>query len=548
MKMKKKKGFTLIEIIICIALISIIATTMTITIVKNKRKNELNILEKNSTKLENALQVYLTNHKEVTYNLKNNAKAAAITLEVLKNEGLIDDTLKIDNYKKKYFLVSNAKLLDPKDGKDESDCENDVVGVEIFKSWDLSKDANGNKVIYVCPKNNSSSSNDNAITGLQQQVDSLKKIINGITLTKIFEGENPNNWVKFEVNSNENNYAYWPNDNEKDLWRIYNYDQKYINGEYVIVPKKIIYNKEVKSNNYKFYSYVDSTGNDTLVFKESSIRDLLNDNRYKDLFKEFSVRYPSDKSYSTTEKTFSKKYECQSSIYELNGNYFTRSSSQYNTCRGCGYHYYFEKSSSNIDSILNNTTWCRINNYGNVSTGHFTSKDGFTYVDFTVSGNNGNEVYSTKIQQLFNAIDNEYKKYIVKEKYYDRYYQPSDLPTTIEYNQSGNYYLGVINGDEINAIANRNNWLVKLMGGKYLGYMYRVSSERTSVAYYESTTGYIYGTSVKSEQGNSVYMNTIGYIPAISLNQENEETNRIVYVSSGTGSKDDPYILKCDNC
>ena len=152
------------------------------------------------------------------------------------------------------------------------------------------------------------------------------------------------------------------------------------------------------------------------------------------------------------------------------------------------------------------------------------------------------------MQELFNAINNEYKKYIVKEKYYDRYYQPSDLPTTIEYNQSGNYYLGVINGDEINAIANRNNWLVKLMGGKYLGYMYRVSSERTSVAYYESTTGYIYGTSVKSEQGNSVYMNTIGYIPAISLNQENEETNRIVYVSSGTGSKDDPYILKCDNC
>ena len=91
--MRKNKGFTLIEIIICIALISIIATTMTITIVKNKRKNELNILEKNSTKLENALQVYLANHKEVTYNLKNNTKAAAITLEVLKNEGLIDDTL-----------------------------------------------------------------------------------------------------------------------------------------------------------------------------------------------------------------------------------------------------------------------------------------------------------------------------------------------------------------------------------------------------------------------------------------------------------------------
>ncbi len=213
--MRKNKGFTLIEIIICIALISIIATTMTITIVKNKRKNELNILEKNSTKLENALQVYLANHKEVTYNLKNNTKAAAITLEVLKNEGLIDDTLKIDNYKKKYFLVSNAKLLETKDGKDESDCENDVVGVEIFKSWDLSKDADGSKVIYVCPKTNesdSSNSLNDEVNDLKKKISELESKVNNVNI-----GEK--NYVLFDVNPDSTKLAYFSN-SSGDVWRI----------------------------------------------------------------------------------------------------------------------------------------------------------------------------------------------------------------------------------------------------------------------------------------------------------------------------------------
>lgn len=55
--MKNKKGFTLIEIIVCIVLITLIST-ISIIIINNKKQQSL--LEKYSSKFENALQyIYL---------------------------------------------------------------------------------------------------------------------------------------------------------------------------------------------------------------------------------------------------------------------------------------------------------------------------------------------------------------------------------------------------------------------------------------------------------------------------------------------------------
>lgn len=61
------------------------------------------------------------------------------------------------DYKNNYFLLSSAKLLEDKTN-DEADCDNDVVGVEVFTRWDLEKNKDNKKVIYVCPKNGDSSS------------------------------------------------------------------------------------------------------------------------------------------------------------------------------------------------------------------------------------------------------------------------------------------------------------------------------------------------------------------------------------------------------
>lgn len=172
--MKNKRGFTLVEIIICISLIVIIGVSATVVVLKANKTREINILKANEKKLENALQVYVSNHKEITTNLNNNAKAALVTLEVLKNEGLIKDDMKVD-YKENYFMLSNAVLAPA--GK--YDCENNVIGIEVFKKWDL-KELDGSKVIYICPRDNGVSSN-NVIINKEDYV---------------AKGENPKNFVK----------------------------------------------------------------------------------------------------------------------------------------------------------------------------------------------------------------------------------------------------------------------------------------------------------------------------------------------------------------
>ena len=172
--MKNKRGFTLVEIIICISLIVIIGVSATVVVLKANKTREINILKANEKKLENALQVYVSNHKEITTNLNNNAKAALVTLEALKNEGLIKDDMKVD-YKENYFMLSNAVLAPA--GK--YDCENNVIGIEVFKKWDL-KELDGSKVIYICPRDNGVSSN-NVIINKEDYV---------------AKGENPKNFVK----------------------------------------------------------------------------------------------------------------------------------------------------------------------------------------------------------------------------------------------------------------------------------------------------------------------------------------------------------------
>lgn len=215
----KKHGFTLIEIIICIILITTISIVTTVVIIKNNEKKEQNTLKKYETIFDNALEVYLSNHEEITNNLNNYAKAAAVTLEVLKNDGLISSDLDID-YKNNYYLLSNAKLLDA--GNTVKCDGDDPVSIEVFKKWDLSEYEDGKKVIYVCPKNNTSSfANTN------------------ITLQEKYSGSDPNNYIKIE----------------NVLWRIVEISNT---GTYIVSTSKddlIAYNdyNNIKTNSSEKY-------------------------------------------------------------------------------------------------------------------------------------------------------------------------------------------------------------------------------------------------------------------------------------------------------
>lgn len=261
--MNKKRGFTLIEIIICIALIAIIGTTMTLVVIKSNKNKQIKILENNNKILENALEVYLEKHEEIQTNLENNAKGAIVTLEVLKNEGLIDEKqFKGVELKKNYFFLSYSML----DSKPNTDCENNVIPLSIVENWKVDT----NKVVYICPKK----SETNTITIKEIiDIDNSNNIKDSLILSSIFgnmkyvaQGENPDNWVTFEVENDETKATYWPKKQdeneieEKDLWRIV-----YIDNEGYI---KLLYNNNVVTNNKLLTNSNEWKGNEGYTFRE----------------------------------------------------------------------------------------------------------------------------------------------------------------------------------------------------------------------------------------------------------------------------------------
>ena len=248
-----KKGFTLIELILSISLIVLVGVTTTVLVINHNKNKEIKILQENSKKLENALNVYLDSHPEVLTNLEDNAKAAIVTLETLKDEGLISKNMDV-NYKNEYFLLSNAKLLDSEDDTSNSvDCANNVVAIEIFKKWDLSSE-DGSKVMYVCPKNNLNQ-NNNLTVGvdeLEKRVKALEKQAN--LQINFYKGATANNYVRLDVNNTK--YISFPNNN-KNLWRIVSYygvvDEN--DGSFGNVGNtKLVYNQSININ-FKKLSY-----------------------------------------------------------------------------------------------------------------------------------------------------------------------------------------------------------------------------------------------------------------------------------------------------
>ena len=209
----KKRGFTLIEIIISISLIAIIGTISVVSIISLRKAKVENLLESNSKVLNNALEVYLEKHPEVTNNVNKNFKGAVVTLQVLKDEGLIDiKGLSNDAYKDNYYLLSNSILADGSTAVSDAnkECANNILSVQTVSSWDL-KNLDKSKIIYICPK--SSDSNN------------YQDILNAKNY--IFKGDDPKNYVKLDVKSeNENkSWSWWPSGIYQNLWRIISFDK-----------------------------------------------------------------------------------------------------------------------------------------------------------------------------------------------------------------------------------------------------------------------------------------------------------------------------------
>ena len=152
----KKKGFTLVEIIVVIALIAFIGTISFFGIRLVSKNIKVSKLEQIEDKIFEAVSVYIETNKEAKTNLYNSKNGIYVPLNVLQNEGLIDfQDIKIN--KNDYVLTM---LGSPNKG---SEC----IDTTTIGSWD-----DGNKTIYLC----ATASGTTNIQMVGGQADNISKI------------------------------------------------------------------------------------------------------------------------------------------------------------------------------------------------------------------------------------------------------------------------------------------------------------------------------------------------------------------------------------
>lgn len=152
--MKNKKGFTLIEIIICIVLITLIST-ISIVAIKSKKKNYSDITKK----ILNAANVYVSIEKDsqgnsYEYGINNGGKAIQVNVKELLNKGYIDKetyTTLENNFNKENYLIFISNSIKT---KDDEECKNS--GLNYTVNWE-----NVEETIYLCPYNNTKDNNNN---------------------------------------------------------------------------------------------------------------------------------------------------------------------------------------------------------------------------------------------------------------------------------------------------------------------------------------------------------------------------------------------------
>ena len=256
--MKNNKGFTLVEIIVCIALISIIGVSSTIIVIKTKNKNNnVNILNgtKMSAKLSNitnkilqAANVYIAVEKDGNGNtyetgIKNGGKGLYIKVQTLVDNGYLDKSV-LDNLKKETDkLTSELQLLavDAVNKKDDKLCNNSNA-IEYTVSWSNNND----KPIYLCPYDNVKGNENNIMSNkiLKDNTINTKKVdtskiavstefkntLSNEDKAKVTDEENglfidmDNDGATFyfrgAVENNYFQYGTYKNTNEPLLWRI----------------------------------------------------------------------------------------------------------------------------------------------------------------------------------------------------------------------------------------------------------------------------------------------------------------------------------------
>ena len=587
-KIKNYKGFTLIEIIVCISLISIICVITFVSISKSNNSK----IEKFYSQFDDALEVYLSTHSEIYDNIYNNVEGAVITLNALKNEGLISDDIidpetdSIIDYENKYYLLSDAVLLSNVENLEEGieQCDG-MVEISVLKSWETLKDkVDTSDVIYICPKNESDINNETSnTTELEERVSKLETILQRMSM-------NDKNYVIFDVNSDTSKLAYFPNNagnndsqDYNDIWRIVT--NKNSSSDYTLM-----YNQNINTN----YSSLFPTVNDIISYDSKSLTKFT-----KNVAKSYSDCkngiYISDEVYSVSAASLGNYYSFDSdsdlgyiqNLYKVGDKYYKSLSSYSYNC------YYLPNAIEDVDNYI--TKEYSFLKKGSSYDSYYFSGTGRYSLDLFYNTNNLDYISMFDLRDrnpfkddLYGAINSNLKSHIKQTKNSYKYSLISSTNTLIQSNDNSfnSTYFRSLTKDEVNK---NQSWLstFTIPIGLYISDQYEVSDlayldkvvssyKYTPIALYYVYSSYgeitykatnivrayksstIGGDSSRlyiSSRNPSYYLTNAKYNPVIDLENvtlitninnysSNYKTKRSSCTNADLGTYDCPYLLK----
>ena len=161
----KKRGFTLVEIIVAIGLLTVIGVGSFVGIRAINNKKILNKLNKITNKVLEAAQVYIETNKEARNQLYEEENGVVLPIQLLVNEGLLDiksSNITEEEIKNEYVLLAESPSV-----SDEGSVECQDISESV--SW-------SNKPVYLCLSNEI---NEN-IKNIQNNVNSIQNTVNEI--------------------------------------------------------------------------------------------------------------------------------------------------------------------------------------------------------------------------------------------------------------------------------------------------------------------------------------------------------------------------------
>ena len=183
--MKNKKGFTLIEIIICIGMLAVIAVGSFVGIHLVNKNLTIKELNQITNKAVQAAQVYIETNKEAQTQLYTEQNAVKIPIKVLVNEGL----LSLKGTKVNEKMIENEYVITALSTGSTTSTE--CTNIDSKASWD------SDHVIYICTNLN----NKGEVTGSNLATIDPTKYGNKTTVSNepyYFKGLYPNNEIVFD--------------------------------------------------------------------------------------------------------------------------------------------------------------------------------------------------------------------------------------------------------------------------------------------------------------------------------------------------------------